>query len=95
MMYISPSTFPFTQSILFVLVVILGGVGTLWGPVIGAAIVVLLPELLAPLAEYRLLIFAALLLAVLWGRLGDFLAKSALSFVVLQYNYHPNRSIVT
>lgn len=67
MMYISPSTFPFTQSILFVLVVILGGTGTLWGPVLGATVVILLPELLAPLAEYRLLIFALLLLAVLWG----------------------------
>lgn len=66
MMFISPSTFPFSQSILFVLVVIVGGTGTLWGPVLGACIVVVLPELLAPLAEYRLLIFSALLLAVLW-----------------------------
>ncbi|PTY36522.1 ABC transporter [Saccharospirillum sp. MSK14-1] len=66
MMFISPSTFPFSQSILFVLVVIVGGTGTLWGPILGACIVVVLPELLAPLAEYRLLIFAALLLTVLW-----------------------------
>ncbi|AXT73299.1 ABC transporter [Vibrio sp. dhg] len=80
MMYISPSTFPFTQSILFVLVVILGGVGTLWGPVIGAAIVVLLPELLAPLAEYRLLIFAALLLAVLWGAPRGLLGEISVKF---------------
>lgn len=67
MMYISPSTFPFSQSILFVLAVIVGGTGTLFGPLLGALIVVILPELLAPLAEYRLLIFAALLLGVLWG----------------------------
>ncbi|GAB3477020.1 branched-chain amino acid ABC transporter ATP-binding protein/permease [Marinomonas epiphytica] len=67
MLFISPSTFPFSQSILFVLVVILGGTGTLWGPVLGALIVVILPEVLSPLAEYRLLIFAALLLIVLWG----------------------------
>lgn len=67
MMYISPSTFPFSQSILFVLVVIIGGTGTLFGPILGAFIVVLLPEVLSPLAEYRLLIFAVLLLAVLWG----------------------------
>lgn len=67
MMFISPSTFPFSQSILFVLAVIVGGTGTLYGPVLGALMIVLLPELLAPLAEYRLLIFAALLLGVLWG----------------------------
>ena len=67
MMFISPSTFPFSQSILFVLVVIIGGTSTLWGPILGAIIVVLLPEVLSPLAEYRLLIFAVLLLIVLWG----------------------------
>jgi len=66
-MFISPSTFPFSQSILFVLVVIIGGASTLWGPLLGAMIVVLLPEVLSPLAEYRLLIFSILLLVVLWG----------------------------
>jgi len=49
-----------------VLVVIIGGAGSLAGPLVGAAIVVLLPEALAALAEYRLLFFGALLLAVLW-----------------------------
>ena len=63
--FVTPSTFAFSQSILFVLVVIIGGAGSLSGPLIGAAIVVLLPELLAGLAEYRLLFFGALLLAVL------------------------------
>ena len=63
--FVTPSTFAFSQSILFVLVVIIGGAGSLAGPLVGAAIVVLLPELLAGLAEYRLLFFGALLLAVL------------------------------
>jgi ABC-type branched-subunit amino acid transport system ATPase component/ABC-type branched-subunit amino acid transport system permease subunit len=65
--FVTPSTFAFLQSILFVLVVIVGGAGTVSGPLIGAAIVVLLPEVLAGLAEYRLLIFGALMLAVLWA----------------------------
>ena len=64
--FVTPSTFAFSQSILFVLVVIVGGAGTVAGPLVGAAIVVLLPEALAGLAEYRLLFFGALLLAVLW-----------------------------
>jgi ABC-type branched-subunit amino acid transport system ATPase component/ABC-type branched-subunit amino acid transport system permease subunit len=64
--FVTPSTFGFSQSILFVLVVIIGGAGSLAGPLVGAAIVVLLPEALAALAEYRLLFFGALLLAVLW-----------------------------
>src|SRR5258706_7773139 len=64
--FVTPSTFAFLQSILFVLAVIVGGAGTLAGPLVGAAIVVLLPEVLAGLAEYRLLFFGALMLAVLW-----------------------------
>src|SRR4029077_16758363 len=59
-------TFAFSQSILFVLTVIIGGAGSVAGPLVGAAIVVLLPEALAGLAEYRLLIFGGLLLMVLW-----------------------------
>ena len=64
--FVTPSSFAFLQSILFVLVVIVGGAGTVTGPLVGAAIVVLLPEALAGLAEYRLLFFGALMLGVLW-----------------------------
>jgi branched-chain amino acid transport system ATP-binding protein len=63
--FVTPSTFAFSQSILFVLVVIIGGAASLAGPLVGATLVVLLPEALAALAEYRLLFFGALLLGVL------------------------------
>jgi branched-chain amino acid transport system ATP-binding protein len=64
--FIAPSSFPFSQSILFLLVVVVGGAGWTLGPLIGSAVVVALPELLAGLAEYRLLVFGAGLLIVLW-----------------------------
>ncbi|MBP5946966.1 MULTISPECIES: branched-chain amino acid ABC transporter ATP-binding protein/permease [unclassified Pseudomonas] len=66
LMFINPESFPFSQSILFVLAVIVGGSGTLFGPLLGALLIVLVPELLSDFAEYRLLIFSALLLIVLW-----------------------------
>jgi ABC-type branched-subunit amino acid transport system ATPase component/ABC-type branched-subunit amino acid transport system permease subunit len=66
MMFVSPGTFPFSQSILFLLAVVVGGAGSVLGPLLGAAIVNILPEVLSGLAEYRLLIFGALLLVVLW-----------------------------
>ncbi|MDM0012594.1 ATP-binding cassette domain-containing protein [Variovorax sp. J22P168] len=65
--FVTPSTFGFGQSILFVLVVVIGGAGSVAGPLAGAIIVALLPELLASLEEYRLLFFGALLLVVLWA----------------------------
>ena len=66
MMFINPASFPFSQSILFVLAVIVGGAGSILGPVLGALLIVLLPEMLSDMAEYRLLIFSGLLLGVLW-----------------------------
>jgi branched-chain amino acid transport system ATP-binding protein len=63
--YISPSSFPFLQSVLLLFGVMVGGAGSTLGPVIGAALVVLLPETLSDLAEYRLLAFGLLLFLVL------------------------------
>ncbi|OZI66426.1 branched-chain amino acid ABC transporter ATP-binding protein/permease [Bordetella genomosp. 11] len=64
--FVTPDTFSFMQSILFVLVVVIGGAGTVSGPIAGAIVVGVLPELLASLESYRLLFFGALLLIVLW-----------------------------
>jgi len=63
---VTPGMFSFLQSILFVLVVMIGGAGTVAGPVAGAIIVGLLPEILSSLENLRLLCFGVLLLVVLW-----------------------------
>lgn len=63
--FISPESFPFFQSILFLLVVMIGGPERVIGPLVGALIVVLLPEVLSFLAEYRLLFVGLLLILVL------------------------------
>ncbi len=80
--FISPESFPFFQSILFLLVVMIGGADRVLGPLIGALIVVLVPELLSWLAQYRLLFVGLLLLVVLRlapdgfvGLIGRFLAR--------------------
>jgi branched-chain amino acid transport system ATP-binding protein len=66
MMFVAPDSFPFSQSILFLLAVIVGGSGWVLGPLVGAIVTVMIPELLSQLAEYRLLFVGVLLLAVLW-----------------------------
>jgi branched-chain amino acid transport system ATP-binding protein len=65
-MFVAPDSFPLSQSILFLLAVVVGGAGWVLGPVVGAAISVIGPELLSWLAEYRLLFFGGLMLVVLW-----------------------------
>ena len=66
LMFVAPDSFPFSQSILFLFAVIVGGAGWTLGPIIGALISVVLPEVLASLAEYRLLFFGVSLLVILW-----------------------------
>jgi ABC-type branched-subunit amino acid transport system ATPase component len=82
--FISPESFPFFQSILFLLVVMIGGADRMLGPLVGALVVVLVPELLSWLAQYRLLFVGLLLLVVLRlapdgfvGLVGRFLAMPA------------------
>jgi len=54
---------------------VLGGMGTLWGPLLGAIILGALPEVFRPLADYRMLLYGALLLLMVrfqpGGLLGD------------------------
>ena len=80
--FISPESFPFSLSISFLLMVMIGGVGQASGPLVGALVVVLLPEALSTLAEYRLLFMGGLLLLVLLiaprgivGSLGNWVGK--------------------
>jgi len=63
--FVSPDSFTFHRSILFLLAVILGGLGTAEGAFVGAVILVILPEFLHDFADYQLLIFGLLLLLTL------------------------------
>jgi ABC-type branched-subunit amino acid transport system ATPase component/ABC-type branched-subunit amino acid transport system permease subunit len=64
--FVSPDSFTFHQSILFLLVIILGGLGSAEGALIGAIALGILPEFFQDFAQYQLLFFGLLLLGVLW-----------------------------
>jgi branched-chain amino acid transport system permease protein len=66
--YIEPANFGFERSIDFVLAVILGGSTVGPGALVGSFILVMLPEQLRFLADWRLAAFGALLIAVLLVR---------------------------
>lgn len=66
--YIEPANFGFERSIDFVLAVILGGSTVAPGALVGAMLLVVLPELLRFIADWRLAAFGALLIAVLLVR---------------------------
>ena len=62
---VTAAKFDFNTSILVLVFVVLGGLGNIWGSIIAAALLTLLPELLRGLSNYRMLIYAILLIAMM------------------------------
>jgi branched-chain amino acid transport system permease protein len=60
-----PDNFLFQESINVLAMVILGGMGSVFGVILGAAIIVALPEVFRDLALYRLLAFGALMMLLM------------------------------
>jgi branched-chain amino acid transport system permease protein len=63
--YIEPASFEFTQSLRVLLMVVVGGSGAFFGPLLGAAVVILLPEVLRFAQGYYLMIYAASVIALM------------------------------
>ncbi len=64
---IVPKKFDFNTSILILVFVVLGGIGNIRGGIIAAAVLTILPELLRSMNDYRMLIYAIVLILVMLG----------------------------
>lgn len=80
--FISPDQFKFDRSIEILAMVVLGGTGSLSGPVLAAAALTALPELLRPIAQYRMVIYSLVLLVMMILRPRGFLGNRELSEVL-------------
>jgi branched-chain amino acid transport system permease protein len=63
--FVTPAEAGFLRSIEFVTMIVLGGLASTYGAVVGAAILTMLPQLLAGLADYEHVIFGAILMGVM------------------------------
>lgn len=63
--FVNPASFTFLESAMILAIVVLGGMGSIAGVVIGALILILLPEYLRAFADYRMLLFGALLVIMM------------------------------
>jgi branched-chain amino acid transport system permease protein len=72
--YITPDAFTFELSVLFFISILIGGRGSILGPLIGTIVLTLLPEFAAPLAAWSTFLYAALLLAVVLAAPGGIAA---------------------
>lgn len=69
--YISPYSFTISESVSVLLMVIIGGMGTIIGPILGTTFLTFLPELLRSVSEYRMVIYGGLLvLTIMFMRDG-------------------------
>lgn len=57
--FINPASFTFMESAIMLSIVVLGGMGSILGVILGAFILILLPEYLRAFSEYRMLVFGA------------------------------------
>lgn len=63
--FINPASFTFLESAIILSIVVLGGMGSIIGVILGALILILLPEYLRALSEYRMLAFGAILVCMM------------------------------
>lgn len=63
--FINPASFTFLESAIILSIVVLGGMGSIVGVIFGALILILMPEYLRALSEYRMLAFGAILVAMM------------------------------
>jgi branched-chain amino acid transport system permease protein len=76
MRFVSPESFTFMESILILSMIILGGLGNIYGAVAGAFILVLLPEALRDVQSYRMLILGIGLVLIMIFRPQGLLGKA-------------------
>lgn len=76
---IFPTQFQYDRSIELLAMVVLGGIGSLSGPLIACAVLTALPEVLRPVAQYRLVLYALLLIGMMILRPSGLLGNRELS----------------
>ena len=62
--YITPDAFTFDLSILFFIAILIGGRGSILGPLLGTILLTVLPEFAAPLVAWSTFLYAVLLLVI-------------------------------
>lgn len=81
--FINPASFTFMESAMILSIVVLGGMGSIPGIIIAALAIILIPEYLRFLGDYRMLLFGAALILMMIFRPGGLLADRR-----KQYEFH-------
>lgn len=80
--YVGSRSFDVTASLLIFQMAVIGGLGRISGSVVGACIIILLPELLRPLQDYRLLLAGLLIVVLMATRPQGILGKTKITNLI-------------
>ena len=78
---LSPKTFGFNKSIEYLVMVVLGGMGSITGSIISSAVLVALPEFLRGFSEWRLVIYSTLLIIMMLFRPSGLMGTKEFSLI--------------
>jgi branched-chain amino acid transport system permease protein len=81
--FINPASFTFLESAMILSIVVLGGMGSIAGVIVGAFILILLPEYLRAFSQYRMLAFGAAMVLIMVFR-----PQGIISSVRRHYEFH-------
>jgi branched-chain amino acid transport system permease protein len=90
--FINPASFTIWESIIILCIVVLGGMGSIVGVILGAFVLILLPEYLRVFSEYRMLVFGGMLVLMMVFRPGGIVSdvRRTYKFAGLQNNQEEN-----
>jgi len=80
--FINPASFTFLESAIILCIVVLGGMGSIIGVIIGALVLILMPEYLRAFSEYRMLIFGAVLVMMMIFRPQGIIANTRRTYKI-------------
>lgn len=85
--FISPSTFGFGFSVELLTIVVIGGLGSIYGSLLGAALITLLPEILRTFHDYDIIVYGALLMVMTIFLPGGLIQGGTLTWNYLRKNW--------
>lgn len=88
--FVSPKSFTLLESVTVLLAIVLGGIGSIPGVIVGALFVSLLPEVLREFSQYRMLLFGGILVIMMVFRPGGVVPKRRKA-----YRFEPERLLDT
>jgi branched-chain amino acid transport system permease protein len=89
--YISPDSFTITESFILLAMLAFGGQGNLVGPMVGAASLILIPEVFRPLQEYRMFVYGGILIVMMLVRRQGLLGGRSYRLRLARFDPAPAR----